>query len=240
MDPADEVIAVRTDDGDITPLRAPSLVDLSYDRLRDLILNGALASGTKLNEVKLAERLGVSRGTLRVAIRRLTDDGLLQERPRQGTMVRRWTGSDIVDIYNMRLGIETVAARLAVRRGADLASLRRILDDMRDAAARDDLDGTMKAEYAFHLELCTISGNGQLADVYRSLQTMIRSALSYDNRGNEVLPDLPRRHEPIVEALESGDERLAARAVHSHIVGHVDEVLTRHGASADALLPPLD
>lgn len=226
--------------GSVAPVEAPSLVTLSYDRLRDLILNGSLPAGTKLNEVHLADQLGVSRGTLRVAIRRLADEGLLDDRPRQGTTVRTFDGADIIDIYNMRVGIEVVAARLAVRRGADLSSLRAILAEMHEAAAQDDLDVTMKTEYAFHLQLCALSGNTQLMDVYRTLQGKIRAALSYDNRGNEDLRDLPQRHEPLIDALASGDEARAARAVHGHIVGHVDEVLERHGARAEDLLLPLD
>lgn len=224
----------------LAPLEAPSLVSLSYDRLRGLILNGSLPSGTKLNEVKLAEQLGVSRGTLRVAIRRLADEGLLEERARQGTTVRRWEGRDVIDIYNLRVGIEVVAARLAVRRGVDVARLRAILDDMGRAADAGDLDATMASEYAFHAELCELSGNRQLVEVYRTLQTKIRSALSVDNRGNEDLRDLPRRHRPIVAALASGREAEAAHAVHSHIVGHVDEVLAMDGADAADLLMPLN
>lgn len=227
-------------DGGVERLRAPSLVELSYERLRDLILNGSLDAGARLNEMSLAGRLGVSRGTLRVAIRRLADEGLVDERPRQGAFVKRFEPAEIIDIYNLRVGIEVTAARLAVRRRADLSRLRVILDEFHRAAEAGDLAEAMRLEFEFHYELCALSGNDQLLQVYRTLQGRVRAALSYDNRANEDLRDLPQRHEAIVEALGSGDERVAAYAVGAHIVGHVDRVLERVGAHADDLLPPLE
>jgi DNA-binding GntR family transcriptional regulator len=227
-------------DEGVEPLRAPSLVELSYGRLRDLILNGSLDAGTRLNEVNLSERLGVSRGTLRVAIRRLADEGLVDERPRQGAFVKLFEPREIIDIYNLRVGIEVTAARLAVRRQADLRPLRAILDSFHEAATHGDLAEAMRLEFDFHYELCALSGNGQLLQVYRALQGRVRAALSYDNRANEDLRELPQRHEAILDALGTGDERVAARAVGAHIVGHVDRVLEQVGADPDDLLPPLE
>jgi DNA-binding GntR family transcriptional regulator len=225
---------------DVQPLKAPSLVDLSYERLRGLILSGALEPGARVAEQSLSAQLGVSRGTLRMAIRRLADEGLVQERPRQGAFVRRFDPQEVIDIYNLRVGIEVTAARLVVRSGADLRRLREILDAFHRVADRGDLAQAMDLEFRFHEELCALSGNEQLLQVYRALQGRVRMALSYDNRANEDLRDLPQRHESILEALGSGDERTAARVVGAHIVGHVDRVLEAVGADPAGLLPPLD
>jgi DNA-binding GntR family transcriptional regulator len=224
----------------VAPVRAPSLVELSYRQMRDLILSGEFEPGTRLNELQLSTSLGVSRGTLRMAIRRLADEGIVEERPRQGAFVRRFDGAEIVDIYNLRVGIEVTAVRLAVRRGAPLDRLEDVLRSFHDAAEAGDLEGAMRGDFAFHSEICEMSGNDQLLQVFHELQGRIRTALSYDNRANEDLADLPRRHDKIMEALHRGDERAAAIAVHAHIVGHVDEVLLSIGADPSGLLPPLD
>ena len=224
----------------VAPVQAPSLVELSYRQLRDLILSGEFEPGTRINELQLSASLGVSRGTLRMAIRRLADEGILEERPRQGAFVRRFDGDDIVDIYNLRVGIEVTAVRLAVRRRASLDHLEEVLATFHHAAEAGDLDGAMRGDFAFHAEICEMSGNEQLLQVFRELHGRIRMALSIDNRANEDLADLPRRHDAIMTALRAGDERAAALAVHAHIVGHVDEVLRANGADPSGLLPPLE
>jgi DNA-binding GntR family transcriptional regulator len=229
----------RTNPRPLKPLTRPTLVDLAYDAVLRLLLSGEMSMGARLNESHLAEQLSISRGTLRVALHRLVSEGLAVERPRQGTYVSTFDADDVVDIYNVRAGIESVAARLATLRGADLTPLRAALAAMYEAAAADDLVGTMEQEYRFHEELCRASGNEQVIEVYRMLGAKVRLALSLDNRGNENLLDLPRRHEPVVEALASGDDRRAAIAVHRHIVGHVDQVVARMGGDPARLLPPL-
>lgn len=227
-------------DVSVAPVQAPSLVELSYRQLRDLILASEFEPGSRLNELQLSASLGVSRGTLRMAIRRLADEGIVEERPRQGAFVRRFDGDDIVDIYNLRVGIEVTAVRLAVRRDASLDRLESVLRTFHDAAEAGDLDGAMQGDFAFHAEVCEMSGNEQLLQVFRELQGRIRMALSYDNRANEDLTDLPRRHDAIMAALRRGDESAAAFAVHAHIVGHVDEVLLASGGDPSGLLPPLE
>lgn len=226
--------------GGLEPLSRPSLVDLAYEALLGLILRGEIEMGARLNESRLAAQLSISRGTVRVALRRLVNEGLAVERARQGTYVASFDAEDVVDVYNLRAGIESVAARLAVRRQAAFAPLRAILDAMYEAAQAGDLPGTMEQEYRFHEELCRASGNAQIVDVYRVLRAKIRVALSIDNRDNAELVDLPRRHEPVLQALLSGDDRAAATAVHRHIVGHVGGVIARMGGDPEHLLPPVD
>lgn len=228
---------LASDDG-VTPIVTPSLVDLCHASLRSSIVRGRLEMGDRINELQLSKDLGVSRGTLRLACRKLVQEGLLEERPRQGVFVRAFSPRDVIDIYNIRVGIETVAARLAVRRGPDVRAIESRLDALRTAADEDDLHTIFSTEYAFHEEICRQSGNAQLMDVYRTLHDRIRIALSVDNRDNEDMRALAARHEPILEAIRRGDEDEVAFAVHAHIVGHIDEVLIRLGADPSELLQP--
>jgi DNA-binding GntR family transcriptional regulator len=220
----------------LEPLRSPSLVDLAYRSIRDSILTGLLPMGSRLLDVKLARELEVSRGTVRDALARLVDTGLVVEQPRQGMFVREFGPQDVIDIYNLRIAIEPVAARLAVRRRLDLATLERRLAEMRAAAEAGDVPAVSAAELAFHREICEGSQNQHLLDTYDMIQARVRMALNLDNRGNQDYRTIADRHVPLLEAIRSGDELRAATAAHAHIVGHVDEVLLRLGADPADLL----
>lgn len=222
----------------LNPLRSPSLVELAYRSIRDSILAGHLPMGSRLLDTRLAQELEISRGTVRDALTRLVDEGLVVEQPRQGMFVREFGPQDVIDIYNVRVALEPIAARLAVRRGVDVAELESILVRMREAAEAGDVPTVSAMELSFHLEICEASGNQHLVDCYRMIQSRVRMALSLDNRGNDDYRSIADRHEPILEALRSGDELRAASAVHAHIVGHVDEVLGRLGADPAGLLMP--
>jgi len=221
------------------PLRAPSLVQLAYEAIRDSILSGQVPMGERLIDVKLAKDLDVSRGTVRDALSRLIDEGLVTDRPRQGMFVREFGPRDVIDIYNVRIALEPVAARLAVLNQIDTSRLQELLAEMRSAAERGDIQGVSMAEYEFHHEICQASGNQHLIDCYRMIQSRVRMALSLDNRGNDDYRHIADRHEPLLAALASGSEERAGAAAHAHILGHVDEVLIRLGADPTELLRPL-
>lgn len=219
-------------------LRSPSLVELAYRSIRDSVLSGDLPMGSRLIDVRLAQELEVSRGTVRDALGRLVDEGLVVEQPRQGMFVREFGPQDVIDIYNVRIAIEPIAARLAVRNNVDTDRLQRLLDEMRSAAEAADVPGVSAAELAFHLEICNASRNQHLVDCYRMIQSRVRMALSLDNQGNADYRSIADRHQPLLAALASGDELEAGRAAHAHIVGHIDEVLMRLGADPAGLLSP--
>jgi DNA-binding GntR family transcriptional regulator len=226
--------------GGLPRLRAPSLGDLTYRSIRDSILTGGSRMGARLVDVRLAEQLGVSRGTVRQALTRLVDEGLAVERPRQGTYVRTFGPDDLIALYNVRVAIEPIAARLTVRRRPPLTSLRSLLADTGRAYADGNMAAILEAESAFHTELVTLAGNAHLLDLYRAARSRFRMAISVTQAS--LAPELRQAtddHPPIVEALASGDESVAAGVVHWHIVENVDQALRALGANADQLLPPL-
>ena len=227
-----------TDGKLLQPVQVPSLSEVAYESIRESILTGRLEMGARLLDTRLADDLGVSRGTVREAISRLADDGLVTGTPRQGVFVREFGAQDVIDLYNVRIGIEPVAARLCVRRRADLAPLDAVLDAMRHGAGAADVASVNEADSAFHTQMVELSGNEHLLDLYRAVRGRLRMALLIDNRGNEDFDKLVERHVPLLEALRSGDERRAGDAAHEHIVGHVDEVLRRLGADPAQLLQP--
>jgi GntR family transcriptional regulator, vanillate catabolism transcriptional regulator len=110
-------------------------------RLRELLLGGEFAAGTRMSELPLVERLGVSRTPLRLALSTLEHEGLLELLPRGGYAVRQFTESDIADAIELRGVLEGTAARLAAERGADadiLGAMHSCNEEMEPVVHRAD------------------------------------------------------------------------------------------------------
>jgi DNA-binding FadR family transcriptional regulator len=193
-----------------------SLVDTAIEELREEIASGAWPVGTKIpSEARLAESLGMSRLTVREALRVLAHAGLLQTRQGDGTYVtatdesqvalrRRLDTAAAMDIIDVRRGLDLVAARLAAgkRTDEDVAAMRDTLA-RRDAAARaGDLDGFADADVDFHLRVAEAAHNPLLADLYRSISDALRDSVR-DQEQAALAPDTS--HEDLLHAIEAGD-----------------------------------
>lgn len=124
----------------LRPLRRETLAVQAADAIRELIAAGHVTGGDRLVESRLAGQLGVSRGPVRDALRLLTQEGLVRDEPRRGTFVVRLTEQDIVDVYDLRIAVETAAVRLLLRHadGEPLEVLQRTIGDMRAVARMDE------------------------------------------------------------------------------------------------------
>ena len=97
----------------------------AQQRLRELILSGHLAAGSRIAELALVERLGMSRTPIRVALMRLGQEGLLDALPGGGYAVRTFSERDVADAIELRGTLEGLAARLAAERGVSSVLLQR-------------------------------------------------------------------------------------------------------------------
>jgi DNA-binding GntR family transcriptional regulator len=209
---------------DTQPLRVRSVVGLAYDAIRELIVEGTLRPGTRLGQAELADRLGISRGSVREALRRLAGDGLVEFEVNRGFFVGD-VGLDVVlERLEARLALEPQIARLAAsrREDADLAALRQAIADERSATTSD---AAHDASRAFHLALAAATQNEQLwrlvdglwiADVGRRLLAQRYTTPTWQR-------DDAREHEDILAAVESGDGDAAAALIQRH-----DEGALRH------------
>lgn len=150
------------------PLRVRSVVGLAYDELRAMIVDGRLAPGARVGQAELAEALGISRGSVREALRRLVGDGLVEFEVNRGFFVADLGLAQVLERLEARLHLEPVIARLAAERRThdDLAALRRSVDaerSARTAATAHD------ASRAFHHAVVTATGNPALGRVFDSL-----------------------------------------------------------------------
>lgn len=198
-----------------------SLVDAAIEELRGEISSGAWPVGTKIpSESQLAETLGMSRLSVREAVRVLVHAGLLTTRQGDGTYVtatdesqvalrRRLDRAAAMDIIDVRRGLDMVAARLAATRRTpeDLALMREALE-RRDAAARTgDLDAFADADVAFHLHVADAAHNPLLTDLYRSMSEALRDSV---RNMEQAVFEYDDSHAELMRAVEDGD---AARAI---------------------------
>ncbi|MFF8907644.1 FadR/GntR family transcriptional regulator [Streptomyces olivaceoviridis] len=193
-------------------LRPSPLVEQAAQRLRDQITAGHWPVGTKLpGETTLARELGVGRSTVREALRALAGAGLVRPRHGAGVFViatepaedwpARLRRAAVTDVYEVRMGVEVQAARLAARRRTpeDVTALRAALEDRRTAAAGDDA-GFVDADIALHAAVVAAAHNPVLTGLFTEFLPVLREGLV-------TLLDLTRLRE---EDPGTGDDTHAA------------------------------
>jgi DNA-binding GntR family transcriptional regulator len=221
-----------------------TLADNAYSELRESIVSAAFKPGERLIEARLADELGVSRGTVRDALRRLAADGLVEVLPHRGAVVKDMSIEELVDISNVRVGIETSAIRLCVKLGVPTTRLRALIVQMEHELARGNASRLTDVEFLFHETLCELSGNDFLLRLWRSLAAQIRISMGRDAGHPEATA---AAHVPLVEAIEAKNEQAAMELLEHHMNltvldylrrNHLDELSARVLSPATTTLPP--
>ncbi len=180
--------------------------ELIHARLREAISSGSLAPGTHLAEVDLSDALGVSRGTLREALRQLQQEGLLTSDARGRLSVRVVTEREVDEIFAVRHALESLALELicaGADRAAVAAKVRAALGTLRDTEG--DFVAQLDADLAFHERICELSGNETLVHSWRSVSGLARAAITAAGPATALHNMAYERHRPIVEYIEAGD-----------------------------------
>ena len=194
-----------------TPLRRR----LKEELLRR-ILGGHYDPGERLVELRIAEEFGTSQGPVREALRELEATGLVTNIPRRGTYVSEVMGEGLREIYTVRGALEEQATRIVTaRRLADLSSLQREVDGMRDAALAGETDGVVDHSVRFHRAIMQAAGNRLLLNIWQSLQIETRTTITRLVEGLDLV-EIADSHQPIIDAIASGDAETAARVAREH------------------------
>ena len=187
--------------------------------LRRAITTGELPQGSHVSEIEMSNRLQISRGTLREAMRTLQLEGLLTEGSRGRLLVRFMDEDELRDLFRVRAALEALAARtLAERpdREQNVAHLRAATDRMREAE-NESLEARMQADLDFHRELCRLSGNDTLLRAWSALEGSIQMSITRSGIERAVRNmDVPR-HLEIVDAISTGEPDHAAATVEEHM-----------------------
>lgn len=192
------------------------------ESLRDEILSGAIASGTRLGEAELAGRLAVSRTPIREALSRLAAEGLVELSPNRGARVATWTADQLREIFELRLLLEPHAVRQAVPKltAAQLDELHELATAMsrvgRPGRAQD-LTALFELNRAFHGLFIDAAGSPPLAGALRG----VTHASVVHQNFHDYRPDALRRslhhHVEMVAAARAGDGDWAEAIMRAHL-----------------------
>ncbi len=187
-----------------------------YQVLLSAIINHEICPGTRLFEDELVRQLGVSGTTVREALAKLEQDGLVVKSPHRFTMVPKLSQQDIEEIYDLRLALETLSVRRVHERitPEGLARLKELVMKGEEALEQGDLNGLVHYNEEFHNALCALSGNRRLIRMIQILRKQIRL---FRVRGIRDYPGL-EEHRRIVEALGERDCERAVEEMSRHII----------------------
>jgi DNA-binding GntR family transcriptional regulator len=208
-----------TERGTVAILEHVSLPEAVGRALRHRILNNELPAETRLVEANLAAEFGVSRGTIRDAMRGLQAEGLIAIVPRRYSVVTRMSQTDAEDVCYARYVLEEACfdRGLGPDRAELVKGLQAELEQMGAAARADDTDALVESDTRFHELLVGISGRRRLRDLWSMLNSQMGALMRAEiERQGLELSDAADRHLRILEAVREGDVERVRQAVRDH------------------------
>jgi DNA-binding GntR family transcriptional regulator len=196
-----------------------SLPEAVARALRRRILNNELPAETRLVEANLAAEFGVSRGTIRDAMRALQAEGLIETVPRRYSIVTRMSPEDAEDVCYARYVLEdaSVCQGLEHSAAALAGALAEAVQDMAGAAAGGDMDALVDGDTRFHELLIDVSGRTRLKDLWSMLNSQMGALMRSEiERQGIGLAEAAGRHRLLVEAVGSGDVIKVRDALREH------------------------
>lgn len=199
--------------------RGASLTEQAYVKLRQKIIDSELIPGSYLLEQELVLMLGLSRTPVREAAVRLESEGLVQIVPRHGVRIVPTSISDIKNIYEVLISLESTAAELlATRAQVDLSPLDTACRDMSDALEHGDMSAWVAADEVFHETLVKLGGNSRLLQVVMNCRDQVHRV----RRFTQKLKPHPQpresiaEHHAILDAIRHGDAARVGTLYRAH------------------------
>jgi DNA-binding GntR family transcriptional regulator len=222
---------------DSVKIKRIGTVDHVARHLRAMISDGRLPQGERLPEIPLSAALGVSRNTLRDAIRVLVGEGLVQHELHRGAVVRTLSAEDVSDIYEIRRMLELSAlAMLPLATAPRRAHLTATLDDCEAALAGGDYTTFVEHELEFHGGLVALLGSERLDRFFGQVLAELR--LLFGELSSDSDPETSQRilslYRRIVRAAEKGDHERAAKLLGGHLDSYEKRLCAVVAAEAQA------
>jgi len=196
-------------------------------RLRQLIVEGTIAPGAKLNERELAERLQVSRTPLREAIKTLAAEGLVELLPNRGAVAVQLSVQDVADTFEVIAGLEAQSGELAAQRitESELAELRALHDEMLAAHTRRDLSSYYALNAQIHDRINAAARNPVLRQTYRNVNARLQALRFRSNFDERKWQRAVQEHEQMVQLLATRDGAGLRAVMLQHLAHKRDAVL---------------
>ena len=202
----------------LVELDRTSLRERALEMLRTAVTAREIEPGSRLVETELSSAMGISRGTLREALRQLEYEGLIEVGERGRLTVRSLTDAELADMFTVRAALEGLAAAtISTRPDRDLLllELQTALDALH--AAGGSINDMVEADLAFHRLLCEQTGNATLVRAWETLTGPIRVAIPFAGPAAALANMAAARHQRLLDAIASGDPETARGAVEAHM-----------------------
>ncbi|WP_159462945.1 GntR family transcriptional regulator [Caballeronia telluris] len=209
--------------------RSGETVERIASELKGRILDGRLVPGQRLISRDLVEQLGISRGSLREAFRRLEADGLVDVVPNRGAVVRSLSAAEVAHVYQIREALEGYAARMAAQNidiGENRERFVAVLEQGRAHNERPDFQRFIVDNRAFHQEIVHMCANPQLGGLIDKYQLPVFMIQLRQLIGSaQMMKNALAEHEDIAEGILAGNPDMAYQAMKRHLWHSADLIL---------------
>lgn len=199
----------------------------AVEQLRNSMINGELAPGTRLAEASLTGPLGVSRNTLREAFSTLVEEGLLVRRPHRGVFVATLSPAQIADIYRVRVLLECSSLAQAPTSPPRAAGMRAAVDEATRAAEAGDWRAVGTANMHFHEQIVALAGSPRLDAWMRQLTAELRLAFATAPGEEALHRPFVSMNDDITAMYEAGEVDRAAEMLREYLLTSERVVLGR-------------
>lgn len=204
-------------------------------RLRQMLVEGQIAPGAKLNERELCEQLKVSRTPLREAIKTLAAEGLVELLPNRGAIAVQLGEADILNTFEVMAGLEGMSGELAAQRVTpeELREIEAMHYEMKAAYTRRDLSTYYRLNAAIHRAFNAAARNPVLTATYQQVNARLQALRFRSNQDGEKWTRAMEEHDRMIEALQKRDG-VALRAELVAHLGHKRDVVVEQLRAAQA------
>lgn len=204
-------------------------------RLRQMLVEGEIAPGAKLNERELAQVLQVSRTPLREAIKMLAAEGLVELLPNRGAVAVSLGEQDIMDTFEVMAGLEGLNGELAAQRitAEELAEIQAMHFEMLAAYTRADLSAYYRINAQIHAAINAAAKNPVLSGTYKQLNARLQALRFRSNQDGDKWRRAVQEHEQMIDALTRRDP-VAMRTVMVDHLHHKRDVVIEQVRQAAA------
>jgi DNA-binding GntR family transcriptional regulator len=212
---------------EVIPIPRANLHEQAANRLRQMLVEGRIAPGAKLNERELSEVLDVSRTPLREAIKMLAAEGLVELLPNRGAIAVELTEEDVRHTFEVMAGLEAQSGELAAQRITDgeLAEIRAMHFEMMAAYTRRDLSNYYRLNAAIHRAINAAAKNPVLSATYERVNARLQALRFRSNQDEEKWTSAMNEHEQMVQALAARDPAAMRKVLAAHLTNKLDVVL---------------
>lgn len=202
------------------PIGRKALAVEISERLRQMILEGQLQPGEKINEKLLTQQFGVSRTPLREALKVLAAEGLLELIPNRGAVITRQSMAELSEVFRVLASLEALAGELAAENAeqAEIDEIHALTMELRTSYREQDRPTYFRINQMIHTKILAAARNDTLSRMHESIAFRVQRARYQANLTAERWANAVAEHEAIAEALRARDAENSGRLLKKHLL----------------------